>query len=38
MARRLLTALNGGIRADNAPDGGACFTLWLPSLEVYDGQ
>ncbi|MEP7357067.1 MAG: PAS domain-containing sensor histidine kinase [Anaerolineales bacterium] len=38
MARRLLTAQQGGIRAINAPEGGACFTLWLPSLEADDGQ
>jgi signal transduction histidine kinase len=37
MARRLLTALQGGIRAANAPDSGACFTLWVPSLEADDG-
>jgi signal transduction histidine kinase len=38
MARRLLTAQGGDIRAANAPDGGACFTFWLPSFEAEDGQ
>ena len=37
MARRLLAAQQGGISAANAPGGGACFTLWLPSLEADDG-
>jgi PAS domain S-box-containing protein len=38
MARRLLTAQGGDIRAANAPDGGACFTFWLPTFEAEDGQ
>ncbi|NPV76674.1 MAG: PAS domain S-box protein [Anaerolineae bacterium] len=30
---RLLSAMNGEIRAVNRPGGGACFSFWLPSVE-----
>lgn len=30
IARRLLQGMDGEIRAENHPDGGACFTFWLP--------
>jgi len=34
IARRLLIAQGGKIRAANAAGGGACFTFWLPVFEV----
>jgi signal transduction histidine kinase len=30
LARQLLLAMNGGIKADEAPGGGARLTFWLP--------
>lgn len=30
MVQRLLEAMNGTIRVENHPEGGACFTCWLP--------
>ncbi len=33
MARRLLQAMNGEIRAENLVEGGAGFTFWLPIFE-----
>ena len=30
---RLLRAMDGEIQAANQPQGGACFTFWLPSVE-----
>jgi PAS domain S-box-containing protein len=37
IARRLLQAMDGDIRAENRPGGGACFTFWLKSIEEADG-
>lgn len=31
IVRRLITAMHGEIQATNRPEGGACFTLWLPA-------
>lgn len=30
---RLLSAMDGEIRAANRPEGGACFSFWLPPVE-----
>ncbi len=30
IARRMLLGMDGEIRAENHPEGGACFTFWLP--------
>ena len=30
IARRLARGMDGEIRAENHPEGGACFTFWLP--------
>jgi signal transduction histidine kinase len=30
IARRIVELHSGGISAQNHPDGGAVFTLWLP--------
>jgi PAS domain S-box-containing protein len=38
MARRLTEAQAGGIRAENAPAGGACFTFWIPAIEADDAE
>ncbi len=38
IARRLLIAQGGDIRAANAPGGGARFTFWLPIFEVADAE
>ena len=38
IARRLLAAQGGDIRAANAAGGGACFTFRLPLFEVEDGE
>jgi len=33
IARRLLQAMAGDIQMKNLPEGGACFEVWLPSVE-----
>jgi PAS domain S-box-containing protein len=41
IVKRMLEAMNGEIEARNNPDGGACFTFWLPLVdekEVRDAQ
>lgn len=38
MTRRLLAAQDGGIVASNSPEGGACFTFWIPTTEVEDAD
>ncbi len=38
IARRLLIAQGGDIRAANAAGGGARFTFWLPIFEVEDAE
>jgi PAS domain S-box-containing protein len=34
IVRRLVEAMQGEVRAENHPQGGACFTCWLPLAEV----
>ncbi|HEY9077639.1 MAG TPA: PAS domain-containing sensor histidine kinase [Anaerolineaceae bacterium] len=34
IAQRLLSAMNGSIEALNKPEGGACFTCWLPLAQA----
>lgn len=36
MVKRLLQAMGGDVRAENAPEGGACFTFWLWAIEEKD--
>jgi PAS domain S-box-containing protein len=33
IVKRLLEAMHGEISAENRPQGGACFTCWLPLVE-----
>jgi signal transduction histidine kinase len=33
MVRRLLQAMQGEIKVENLPGGGAAFTFWLPVFE-----
>jgi len=33
IVKRMLEAMNGDIEACNNPDGGACFTFWLPLVD-----
>jgi signal transduction histidine kinase len=33
IVKRMLEAMNGQIEAGNNPDGGACFTFWLPLVD-----
>lgn len=37
IVKRLLDEMKGAIRVENMPEGGACFTFWLPQAEVEDG-
>ncbi|HET7773622.1 MAG TPA: sensor histidine kinase, partial [Burkholderiaceae bacterium] len=34
IARSIMRAHSGQISAANRPDGGACFTIWLPDPEA----
>ncbi len=34
IVRRLVEAMQGEVRAENHPQGGACFTCWLPLAEM----
>jgi PAS domain S-box-containing protein len=36
IVRRLLQAMQGDIEFSNRPEGGACFTFWLPLIEEKD--
>ncbi len=37
IVKHLLEAMNGKIEVTNRPEGGACFTCWLPLLDDEDG-
>lgn len=34
IVQRLLEAMGGEIRAENRPQGGACFTFWVPEADA----
>ena len=36
IVRRLLQMMGGDIQATNPPEGGVCFTFWLPIIEEKD--
>jgi signal transduction histidine kinase len=36
IVRRLLQAMQGDIQFNNRPEGGTCFTFWLPVIEEKD--
>ena len=36
IVRRLLQAMDGDIGYESSPEGGACFTIWLPAIEDKD--
>jgi PAS domain S-box-containing protein len=36
MVHRLLTAMDGNIQVNNRPEGGACFTFWLNTIDAKD--
>ncbi|MFZ6018837.1 MAG: ATP-binding protein, partial [Chloroflexota bacterium] len=38
IVRRLVEAMQGEVRAENHPQGGACFTCWLPLAEVGESE
>ncbi|MEW6505755.1 MAG: PAS domain-containing sensor histidine kinase [Chloroflexota bacterium] len=38
IVRRLVEAMQGEVCAENHPQGGACFTCWLPLVEVNESD
>ncbi len=38
IVRRLIEAMQGEVRAENHPQGGACFTCWLPLVELNESE
>ncbi len=38
IVRRLVEAMQGEVRAENHPQGGACFTCWLPLVEMGEAE
>jgi len=38
IVQHLLEAMDGRIEASNRPEGGACFTFWLPVVENQDAS
>lgn len=38
IVRRLIEAMQGEVAAENHPQGGACFTCWLPLVEMNEPE